>query len=85
MSVLDFPTLHAHHLIDLYTTENVLEKVLSRCVKERVFDPIEKNIQELLSILLFADLRWTAIKLFKGEAKTRWIVELPLWEFKISK
>ena len=84
MSVLDFATLHAHHLTDVLPSENALEKVLLRCILEGCFDSVEENVQELLRVFLLHDRRRAAVEVLERKAPTEWIVIGPLRKFEVG-
>ena len=57
MPVLNFPALCADHLADLLAAKDALQQVLSRGVFQSSLKPIEKEVEELLGILLFDSIR----------------------------
>jgi hypothetical protein len=61
-----------------------LKKLVSRGAFEGVFDSVESDVEELLSILLLGSIGWASIEFLEREAELPWIVVVPLRELEIS-
>jgi len=60
------------------TSKNIFQEVLLAGVFEEYLQPIETEVEELLSIFLLSDICWLAIKLLEAEAERRWVVILAI-------
>lgn len=79
-AILNFSTLSADHLTALLTTEDTLNKMLSRSFLKSVLKSIKENIKELLGVLLFGCVCWLTIKFFKSETELHWVEVIPFGE-----
>ena len=60
------------------TSKNIFQEVLLAGVFEEHLQPIETEVEELLSIFLLSDICWLAIKLLEAEAERRRVVILAI-------
>jgi len=71
-------TILASHHGACFASKNILKKILLASIFEKRLKSVKTKIQKLLSVFLFPDIRWLAIKTLETEAKWSWIIVLPI-------